>query len=314
MMQQAFSVLLVDDLPTNLHTLSQILKDLYDVSIATSGADALRIAQSSPPDLILLDIMMPDMDGIETLHRLRTSEWGRDIPVILVTADDSVETQVKGLETGADDFITKPIVAPVLKARVHNVLERLRLHRELARLATTDELTGAMNRRQFYCQGEARLNLLTRYPAPCGLLMMDLDKFKSINDLHSHSVGDEVLVAFANTIQSRLRSSDFFGRIGGEEFAVLLPQTDAAGSLEVAERLRLAVAGIRLPLATGQVISVTTSIGSTQLWPSDAALDAALSRADKALYAAKSHGRNQTQELLSEPGASDSAVPDAVAS
>jgi diguanylate cyclase (GGDEF)-like protein len=111
-----------------------------------------------------------------------------------------------------------------------------------------------------------------------------------------------------------LRSSDFFGRIGGEEFAVLLPQTDAAGSLEVAERLRLAVAGIRLPLATGQVISVTTSIGSTQLWPSDAALDAALSRADKALYAAKSHGRNQTQELLSEPGASDSAVPDAVAS
>jgi len=297
-MQQTFSILLVDDLPTNLHTLSQILSDTYDLRVATSGLDALRIAEAQAPDLILLDIMMPQMDGFETLIHLRHTEWGREIPVILVTADDRMESQVKGLELGAEDFIAKPILAPVLKARVHNVLERLRLHRELVRLATTDELTGVMNRRQFYARAESHWRLLKRYPAPCGLLMVDLDKFKRINDSHGHAVGDEVLKAFANTIRQGLREHDLFGRVGGEEFALLLPQTGTQACVDVAERLRLALAAFALKLQDGTVIHFTASFGCTQLRGEDSSLDAAMSRADRALYGAKTGGRNQTQLLL----------------
>jgi DNA-binding response OmpR family regulator len=132
-------VLLVDDLPANLHALSCTLADEYDLSVAISGADALEIARTIAPDLILLDVMMPDMDGLETLRRLRGSDWGRDIPVILVTADDRAETQVSGLEQGADDFIAKPIVAPVLKARLRNLLGRRRAEAELRKLSLAVE-------------------------------------------------------------------------------------------------------------------------------------------------------------------------------
>jgi PAS domain S-box-containing protein len=133
MNNESARLLLVDDFPENLHTLSRILVGSYDLSVATSGADALAIAQETLPDLILLDVMMPQMDGLETLRRLRASDWGREIPVILVTADDRVETQVAGLEQGADDFIAKPIMAPVLMARVRNVLARQQVTRALAR-------------------------------------------------------------------------------------------------------------------------------------------------------------------------------------
>jgi diguanylate cyclase (GGDEF)-like protein len=292
------NILLVDDLPSNLHTLSRTLSDEYDLSVATSGMEALNLARVIAPDLILLDVMMPEMDGLETLSRLRSSDWGREIPVILVTADDRVETQVSGLELGADDFIAKPIVVPVLKARVRNVLERRRLQRELTWLATTDELTCALNRRRFFAQGEAERIRVDRYEQPCGLLMLDLDHFKSVNDQHGHAAGDAVLKAFADTVSNLLRNTDYFGRIGGEEFAVLLPQTDRQGTLNLAERLRVAVTEIRIPLEGDKVIQITSSIGATQLIATDTRLDDALHRADTALYAAKAAGRNKVIEEL----------------
>lgn len=126
-------ILLVDDTPANLHTLSHALGRDYDLAVATSGVDALEIARETRPDLILLDVMMPGMDGLETLNRLRQSDWGREIPVILLTADDRTATQVSGFNLGADDFIAKPIVIPVVQARVRNRLEQSRLRRELAR-------------------------------------------------------------------------------------------------------------------------------------------------------------------------------------
>jgi len=294
------NILLVDDLPSNLHTLSRTLSDEYDLSVATSGMEALNLAQVIAPDLILLDVMMPEMDGLETLRRLRSSDWGREIPVILVTADDRVETQVSGLELGADDFIAKPIVAPILKARVRNVLERRRLQRELIWLANTDELTCALNRRRFFAQGEAERVRVGRYKHPCGLLMLDLDHFKSVNDQHGHATGDAVLKAFADTISALLRNADQFGRIGGEEFAILLPQTDRQGTLNLAERLRQAVAEIQLPNEDGKTIQITTSIGATQLIATDKRLDDALQRADSALYAAKAAGRNRVIEVLKQ--------------
>jgi len=292
-------ILLVDDQPSNLNTLSHALINQYELSVATSGTDALTLAEQDAPDLILLDVMMPDMDGLETLRRLRHSHWGRDIPVILVTADDRTETQVLALDQGADDFIAKPVVVPVVQARVRNTLERQRARRELLRLATTDELTGLLNRRRFFELGEAERSRVARYGQPCGLLMLDIDHFKTVNDQHGHAAGDAVLRVFAETIVNLLRRSDTLGRLGGEEFAVLLPQTKRDGSLDLAQRLNVAVAGIRITMATGKEISVTTSIGATQLSAADRDFEAALQRADAALYVAKAQGRNRVS--VSEP-------------
>jgi diguanylate cyclase (GGDEF)-like protein len=288
-------ILLVDDVPANLHTLSHALMNQYDLSVTTSGASALALAEQTAPDLILMDVMMPEMDGLETLRRLRQSDWGQDIPVILVTADDRTETQVFGLDQGADDFIAKPVVVPVVQARVRNVLDRQRLRRELIRLATTDELTGALNRRHFFELGEAEHSRIKRYQQPCGLLMLDIDYFKPVNDQYGHAAGDAVLKAFVETIQGLLRQSDALGRLGGEEFAVLLPQTEQEGTLELAERLRGVVEALCVDTENGNTISVTTSLGATQLHATDRRFDEALQRADTALYAAKDGGRNRVR-------------------
>lgn len=301
-------ILLVDDLPANLHTLSAALAKDYDLSIATSGVAALQLAREIRPNLILLDLMMPGMDGLEMLAMLRSNEWGREIPVIMVTADDRTETLVSSLDQGADDFIAKPVVIPVVQARVRNLLERQRLRHELFRMATVDELTGALNRRYFFERGEVELTRSQRYGHPCGVLMLDIDHFKLFNDQHGHAVGDRVLQAFSRCVKTELRDSDILGRIGGEEFAVLSPHSDRAGSLKLGERLREVVADMRMPLDSGDTpgtsnasdiataLTVTASIGVTQFNPSDTRLDASLQRADSALYAAKESGRNRVCE------------------
>jgi diguanylate cyclase (GGDEF)-like protein len=289
-------ILLVDDLPANLHTLSRALADEYELSVATSGAAALRLAEQLLPDLILLDVMMPDLDGLQTLARLRATSWGREIPVILITADARTATQVEGLERGAEDFITKPVVVPVVQARVRNLLERHRLRRELIRRATIDELTGVLNRRRFLERSQEEHRRLTRYPDACGLLMLDVDRFKAINDDHGHATGDEALRTIGATLPSLLREPDLVGRIGGEEFPLLLPQTDRAGSLALAERIRRTIA--QLPIGTDPDghLRLTVSIGVTQLTPDDPDLETAMRRADAALYAAKDAGRDQVHE------------------
>jgi diguanylate cyclase (GGDEF)-like protein len=302
-------ILLVDDLPANLHTLCRALASEYDLAIATSGSSALALARDSAPDLILLDVMMPEMDGFETLRHLRQSHWGRTVPVMLVTADDRSETQVKGLDLGADDFITKPVVVPVVQARVRNLLERQQLQRELMRLATTDELTGVLNRRCLFSHGESARTMVVRYQQACGLVMLDIDYFKQVNDRYGHAVGDAVLIAFAATIGGLLRDSDHFGRIGGEEFALLLPNTDHKGTLILAERLRQAVMAMRIQNDEGESVLVTTSIGVTQLTADDLQFDDAMRRADSALYQAKFLGRNRVEVALAVHGAGAIANP-----
>lgn len=301
-------ILIVDDVPANLHTLSRALGDDYELSVATSGPAALALAEKLAPELILLDVMMPGIDGIETLTRLRATDWGRDIPVILVTADERTETQVLGLERGAEDFLTKPIVVPVVRVRVRNVLERHRLRRELVRLATTDALTGLLNRRRFFTCGESEHHLLMRYDHPCGLLMIDLDHFKTINDHYGHAVGDAALRAVGQAMASLLRDPDRLGRIGGEEFGLLLPHTERQGTLALAERVRAAVADLQLEGPDGDHLALRVSIGSTQLRAADRDFDEALHRADTALYAAKAAGRNRVEEELAPDASVESGA------
>ncbi|NDY96778.1 diguanylate cyclase [Wenzhouxiangella limi] len=294
-MTQAPRILLVDDLPANIYTLSRALAEDYQILIATSGADALQTAEQQQPDLILLDVMMPEMDGLEALRRLRRSDWGRQIPVILVTADDRTQTQVDGLDLGADDFIAKPVVVPVVQARVRNVLERQCLQRELIRLATQDALTDLLNRRCFFDKGEEELRRVGRYQHACGLIMLDLDHFKAINDQYGHAIGDLALQAFSRILTAIVRAGDLAGRIGGEEFGVLLPHTDESGTRVLAERIRLAVSRCAIPVEGGSNVVLTTSAGVTQLLASDSRFEKALQRADAALYNAKAEGRNRVR-------------------
>lgn len=296
-------ILLVDDQPANLHTLSRALASEWELSVATSGAAALELAEQLVPDLILLDVMMPEVDGLQTLARLRATSWGRDMPVILITADARTETQVDGLELGAEDFITKPVVVPVVQARVRNLLERHRLRHELVRRATTDELTGILNRRRFLERSQDEHRRLTRYADACGLLMLDVDHFKAINDRHGHAAGDEALRTIGAVLPSLLREQDLVGRIGGEEFALLLPHTDREGSLALAERIRRTIAQLPIRPDTGEDITLTVSIGSTQLTAADPDLETAMRRADAALYAAKAAGRDRVSDSTPTPDA-----------
>ena len=291
-------ILVVDDIPSNVHVLSRILKDDYDIYFATDGDKALELVQARLPDLVLLDIMMPGMDGYEVCHRIKTDATTRDIPVIFISAKSEVEDETHGLEVGAIDFITKPISPPIVKARVRNHLLLKRQTDLLRELSFLDGLTGIANRRRF---DEALLRewrRCARSHLPLSLVMLDVDHFKAYNDHYGHQAGDECLRAVAHVLAEQTkRPGDLVARYGGEEFVCLLPETDEDGAVLVAERLREAVARQRLPHALSPVAEhVTISLGvATALPVADAPPDSLSQAADQLLYEAKRAGRNRVR-------------------
>jgi len=429
-------VLIVDNTISEIELLAGALEQEYDVAFALSGEQALSLAEKHPPDIVLLDVMMPGINGLETLRRMRAITHLQDVPVILVTGDVRPETQIDAFNLGAADFLTKPLELPVVKARTRNLVqrsrlmveqrqlvaslqeankeierllqfkelllsaagegifgvdldmrctyinpaalamlgfereevignaphglfhhrngdgasleasesplhktledgirreiddqfirkdgvvlsvnltitamlrgdkrigaevvfrdisERQRLERELLHLATIDGLTEVPNRRRFLQLAEAELHRVRRYGGTASLLMIDLDHFKQVNDQHGHAIGDRVLQHFARIARGRLRATDGIGRLGGEEFAVLLPDTPLDGGRNFAQQLCNQVASE--PLLTGDAkIWLTASIGVTQIMDDDERLDDVLIRADKAMYEAKNGGRNR---------------------
>ena len=281
------------------------LSDDYELQIATSGAKGLEHAMASPPDLILLDIMMPGMDGYEVCRRLKAENKTRDIPVIFVTAMAETEAEASGLELGAVDYITKPINVPIAKRRIHNHLEREQMRKvvesqrdELERLAHTDSLTGVINRRYFLELAEQELDRAHRHGDALSILMIDIDHFKRINDQYGHQTGDLALQRLTGWCLAVLRSFDVFGRLGGEEFVALLPRTDTVGAHEVAERLRLRVEAAEIVLDDALRVQFTISVGVATLSTAPAArerklIETLLNQADQALYQAKNGGRNR---------------------
>lgn len=294
--RKKYSILLVDDSPTNLKVLGEALKEDYKIRLATQGHKALEIINSvSPPDLILLDIIMEDMDGYEVCKRLKENESTRNIPVIFITAKGKEEDETKGLEIGAVDYITKPFSLPILKARVKTHLE-LKRHRDiLENLSNLDGLTGIPNRRKFdevlqleWSKGIASSQSLS-------LIMLDIDHFKLYNDHYGHITGDDCLkqVAAALNYVAR-RPRDFTARFGGEEFGMILPDTSAEGAQRVAEGVMGQFKKINLPHEKSPVCPyVTCSIGISTVVPNKKiSADQLLSEADKCLYLAKENGRN----------------------
>ena len=292
-------ILIVDDVPTNIKILGETLREDYEVVFATSGPKALEIAfADDPPDLILLDIMMPEMDGYEVCRQLKADAGARDIPVIFISAKGEVEDETKGLEMGAVDYIIKPFRIPVVRARVQTHLHLKRKTELLEKLAWVDGLTEIPNRRRFdqYLQQEwARAR---RRRASLSIIMVDIDYFKQFNDVYGHAAGDECLKKVARTLtDSFLRPGDLAARYGGEEFAAVLPETDAAAAETLAERLRRNVEALGIAHVASSVSQVVTiSLGAAAVKPSPANEPVRLvAAADAMLYESKNGGRNQVR-------------------
>ncbi|MBA3033619.1 MAG: diguanylate cyclase [Gammaproteobacteria bacterium] len=292
-------LLIVDDQPINIQVLYQAFQADHEVFVATSGAQALDFCRGDPPDLILLDVMMPEMDGLEVCRRLKPDPGTADIPVIFVSAQQDPADETRALEAGGVDFITKPINRAVVRARVRTHLT-LKAQADLLRsLAFIDGLTGVANRRRFDEHLQTEWRYCRRGAAPLTLIMIDIDHFKRYNDHYGHQAGDTCLVAVAAAIKKCLgRSHDLVARYGGEEFVCLLPDCGPAGAVRKAETLRQAVVALVIPhAASATAATITVTLGIASCIPdADTAADQLLAAADAALYAAKTAGRNRVCE------------------
>ncbi len=315
-------ILVVDDTPANLVVLKRLLARVdAEVVAASSGNEALALTLDHDFALFLLDVQMPEMDGYELAELLTGEEKTKSIPIIFLTAAYKDERhRLRAYGTGAVDYIEKPINDQVLLAKVgiflelHNnkqalqwvlaelaqknvdlsveIARRQQLEDDLRRLATTDALTNVPNRRHFMEVAETESRRFHRYGHPLSLILFDIDHFKQVNDTHGHAAGDQVLSRLSDTCGTALRDQDVIGRLGGEEFAVLLPETASDAAAAVAERLREAVERVS-PGWSGGELAVTISIGVAAWGPDDESVESVLHRADEALYEAKRQGRNR---------------------
>lgn len=290
------NVLVIDDVPMNASLIASVIGSACNVHTATSAAQGLAMARHTQPDLILLDVLMPQMDGFEVFRQLKQHASTAQIPVIFLTGVSDGPTEERGLNMGAADFIAKPFRAATLLARVRNQLKLVSQRQALERLSHSDGLTGIANRRYFNQMLEREFHRMQRHNHALALLMVDVDAFKAFNDHYGHVVGDECLQQVAHTIAHSLqRPGDMVARYGGEEFVCLLPETSAQGALKLAHDIQTRIAGLRLPHVQSQAGDfVTVSIGVAAAQPHDiGSSQQLLVSADNRLYRAKRSGRNR---------------------
>lgn len=268
----------------------------YRVGVLRSS-EGLYQAERIAPDIILLD--MRAVDGIDALRKLKSRPLVHSIPVILLSSSNNEEAIVCALDLGAYDYVSKPVIYPVLTARIRAAL-RLREHqqllaqanRNLAKLASLDPLTEVHNRRHFFERAEIEFNQARRHKRPLAMMMLDVDEFKAVNDRYGHSMGDSALIELTMICSNNIRLADFIGRLGGEEFAICCPDTDLAGAQRMAERIREAIDQHSV-YHHDDVCSMSVSLGVTALSEADQDLHKFIDRADRLLYQAKEQGRNR---------------------
>lgn len=288
----AMRVLIADDTMFMRTLLMSWVESMGYVALAAAdGAEAVTIAERDGFDIAIIDWEMPKLSGMEVIGALRANPRTAYAHIILITGGDEQDRLVQALEGGADDFVRKPIYPPALMARLRAGARIVTMRQEILKLATVDPLTGAANRRHFFERASEHLAMNRRRLTPLSVLAADIDHFKAINDGRGHAGGDAALQRFAETCRAELRPMDLLGRLGGEEFAVLLPDTSASGALAVAERLRAAVAA----LASDAGGPMTVSIGVAEVPAGAETIDPALAAADGALYRAKARGRNRVE-------------------
>ena len=275
---------------------------------STDGLEAARVLeQPDPPRLVLMDWMMPGMDGVDVCRRVRQSVQEPYIYVVLLTARDLKDDIVSGMEAGADDYLTKPFNQAELRARLRAAQRILDLQRELIEArerlrveATHDALTGLLNRRAIIEIMAREVSRANRERAGLSVLMVDIDHFKQVNDVHGHPVGDAALREVASRLQASIRLHDFVGRFGGEEFIVLAINSEPVGALALAERLRRSVAEAPLTFDGGS-LPATISVGVATFAAGEAESHALIRCADAALYRAKALGRNRCEVGTTDP-------------
>lgn len=294
-------ILIVDDVPGDIKILGDAFKSDCRVCFTGNGEEALKLAMSEkPPDLILLDIILPGIDGYDVCSQLKARKSTRDIPVIFITVKSDQEDEARALELGAVDYITKPYFLPIVKARVKTHLE-LKRHRDvLENLSSVDGLTGIPNRRRFDEYFDQEWRSAVRESADLSLIMADIDFFKMFNDTYGHRAGDECLRAVAHALFASVkRPRDFVARYGGEEFVAVMPGTNIEGAIFIAERMRENVGSLGVEHACSPIDDrLTISIGTASTAPARSCSSAVLlEAADQALYKAKREGRNQIRSL-----------------
>lgn len=297
-------VLLVDDQAVNIQVLNQVFQGDCQVFAATSGAQALQIAVSKLPDLILLDVVMPGMDGYEVCAKLKDDPLTAHIPVIFVTGHRDEESEARGLDLGAVDFISKPVNSRIVRARAQTQIQLKRQSDLLRQLVYLDGLTGLDNRRRFDEISRLEWDRTLRRKAPLSLVLVDVDRFKHYNDTLGHQAGDECLKAVAQTMSmGARRAGDVLARYGGEEFVLLLPDTPLEGALAVGEQLRASIEALNLPHPSSDFEHVTISVGvgCRDGAPANTTLEDLLNATDARLYEAKAQGRNRVVGGALEP-------------
>jgi len=299
------SVLIIDDDDNIRHEVRRRLQEarLFEIYYeASDGIDGFKIMLNKPVDLVLCDVVMPGIDGFKFLSMKKARPEFDNIPVIMLTAEEDVKLKIKALEQGASDYITKPFNSGELIARVkvHYKIKALQeelreTNRQLEELSNTDGLTRLYNRRYFMELFELEFQRAQRYEARLGFVMIDIDHFKDFNDTYGHLLGDRILYEVAQILKENLRVHDIVGRYGGEEFALLMPETDLNGALVVAERYRKRVEDFVL-LEREHELRVTISLGVAAFPKKDiSSVDDLIRHADNALYQAKNNGRNRVE-------------------
>jgi len=300
--------LIADDDPVTRAILIKALKPWnMEVTVATDGTEAWEaISSGQPPEIAIVDWMMPGLDGIELCRRIREYPALAGIYVILLTGRGSRMDLVAGLDAGADDYMVKPIDTEELRARVQvgmrvanlqgrladRVVELQGARDHLARLVSTDALTNLYSRRWWFELAATEFSRCRRYDRAFSVMVIDLDYFKQVNDSFGHDAGDKLLRAFADMLQTECRQSDILGRLGGEEFAILVPETPVGAAQKLAGRIGDACRAVKVVTPAGDEVTCSCSIGISQVQNDDDDIDDVLRRADAALYEAKRSGRD----------------------
>jgi diguanylate cyclase (GGDEF)-like protein len=288
------NILIIEDSESAIAMLTRVLTSEYNINVAMNGRDGIEIAKKTRPDVIILDIVMPDIDGFEAITILKKAVSTRYIPVIFITSLTNIEDEERGLALGGSDYITKPFSDAIVKLRVKNQIRMLDYINTIEKLSRIDQLTGLPNRRSFHERLQSEWKLAVREGNILSILIIDIDHFKKCNDTFGHLMGDTVLQKVAKSIMTNIKKpTDFVARWGGEEFIALLPKTESAGAVYVAELIRKAVENLVVTFNDGRSTSVTVSAGVNTHRPTkQCSLNNFLHYADDALYAAKRNGRN----------------------
>lgn len=288
-------ILIVDDSKLYAAQLKSILEDVYDITVAYTAEDGLFYARTGAYSLVLLDVVMPEMDGFMLLKKLQAEVITQSVPVILITSLSEIEYEQYGFTLGAVDYITKPFHPLIVKARVNTHIKLYNYRKQVEYQSKTDQLTGVPNRRQHDESSLVKWKEAIRLHVPFSVCMFDIDHFKAFNDTFGHPAGDKVIISVARTVSSYLkRSTDFFGRYGGEEFVAFMLGGSAEKNYKHMKRIRKALEDLHIPHAPSVSEWVTMSIGGATVLPKEGdTYEACLKMADNMLYEAKNSGRNR---------------------